>query len=89
MTRAEFYKHLLDNQCETFPLSEYGRATAVGIKNKKNKNTAFLDTPLDERPIKAASVCQICMRLGVQIPECVSHVEGLINHIKNKDFNRD
>lgn len=88
MTRAEFYKHLIDNNCETFPLSDFGRATAVGIKNKSNNNTAFLDTPLDDRPIKAASVCQICMRLGIEIPECASHAEGIIKHIKNRDFNK-
>lgn len=87
MTRAEFYKYLIKNNCETFPLTEFGRATAVGIRNKKNDKTAYLDTPLDGRPIKAASVCQVCVRIGIAIPESDMHAENLINFIKNKDFN--
>lgn len=89
MTRQDFYKHLLNHNCETFPLSEFGRATAVGIRNKSNGNQAFLDTPLDNSPIKSATVCQICSRLGVEIPSESMHAREIIDYIKNKDFSKD
>jgi hypothetical protein len=88
MTREDLLDYLISYNCKTFPLSEYGRANCVGIKNPSTKRNAYLDTPIDSKRVKDATVCQICVQLGVEIPECAKAAEPLIHHIKNKNYKK-
>lgn len=87
MTRQEFYYYLTEGYgLEQRPLSDFGRATCIEFKNPKTKTRAWLDTPIDDRPMKSAAICQICTLLGIEIPECAKHIEPLMDKIKNTHY---
>ncbi len=84
MTREDFLDYLQVHGCTIFPLSEYGRANCIGIRNPATERQAFMDTPIDGREMRAATVCQISFKLGIEVPQCAKHAEQLIGHIESE-----
>lgn len=89
MTRREFFEHLKQKGCEFFPPNEYGEANCIGVRNPATKQEAYLDTPIDDRRMRDATIGQMCSQLGVDFPECSRFVKPIIDEIANTDFSGD
>lgn len=86
MTRADFYDWLIAHKCTIEPLPEATRGNVIKIKSPNANTHVYYNTPIDERPVKCYSVCNICHQLYVPIPdECKAH-EPLATYIKSKHY---
>jgi len=45
---------------------------------------AYLDLPLNDKPVPHFVVCKICDDLLIEHPDCVNHQKGLVDHLKSK-----
>jgi hypothetical protein len=87
MTRADLYDWLrIECGCITQPIGEHTRGNVVIIRDPKNNRTAFLDTPIDGRPVNDYTACHICCLLGVQIPDGVKDFEDITVEIKKRHY---
>lgn len=86
MTRADFYDWLIAHGCSIAPLPEDSRGNVIVIKSPHANSKVYYDTPIDSRPVKCYSVCNICHQLYVDIPDECKPVEPLAKFIKNKHY---
>jgi len=57
--------------------------------NQQNGKRAYLDSPIDETPVKAYTACAICSRLGIEIPSFAQYCEELDQHISEKHLKKN
>lgn len=86
MTRADFYDWLIVHKCTIEPLPEDTRGNVIKILSPVANSYVFYNTPIDNRPVKCYSVCNICHQLYVPIPDECKSEEDLAKYIKNKHY---
>ena len=87
MTRADLADWLRAHGCEIVILPE-GRARVVMYRNPKTGTTAFLHSPIDETRVENFTICKICMRLGIEIPDVAKHCSELNDDLQKRDFTK-
>lgn len=85
MTREELVLWLNAYDCTQEPI-EGVNVTGRQIKyvNPKNNRYAYIDLPIDDREVPAYLVIHVCMKLGIEFPDCVKHEESRFNNINDK-----
>ena len=69
ITRDDLRNWLIKHGCIAIPLKEINNtAKAIKFVNSQNGTHAYLDTPIDETPMKEYLICHICVQLAVPIP---------------------
>lgn len=86
MTRADFYDWMITQGCTIEPLKEATRGNIIKIKSPNANSYVFYDTPIDHRPVKCYSVCNICHQLYIKIPDPCLDQEPLAKFIKDKHY---
>ncbi|MCZ2395255.1 MAG: hypothetical protein LC100_01805 [Chitinophagales bacterium] len=86
MTRADFYDWLIAKGCTIEPLTPGTRGNVIKIKSPRSNSYVYYNTPIDDRPVKCYSVCNICHQLYVDVPEECKKFEELATFIKNKHY---
>ena len=86
MTKREFHSWLISKGCTINPLQSNTTASTVVVKHSRSNLSAYLDLPLDDRPMKAYAACKIAIILNIEIPPfCVDQTD-LVNEIKKKHY---
>ncbi|MCG8318413.1 MAG: hypothetical protein MI921_02820 [Cytophagales bacterium] len=67
VTRAYLFDWIRTHGCEMLPLPE-NKARVVKFENPKTGGTAYLNMPIDDRPIKDSNVHGICSKPGIPVP---------------------
>lgn len=86
ITRADFYYWLIAHKCTIEPLPESTRGNVIKIKSPNANSYVFYDTPIDDKPVKCYSVCNICHQLYVEIPDECKGSEELATFIKKQHY---
>lgn len=80
MTKQHFVPWLEAHDCELSPFQAINSTSPkLIIKNKKNGRDAFLQLPIDERPMKDATICMICLLLLMPVPDGIVCVARSFN----------
>ena len=74
MTRADLYDWVRSHGCDTIPLEEH-KAKVIKVVNRKNGTEAYINLPIDERPVFDFTVCKVCSKLSIPIPTHVEYVK--------------
>ena len=67
ITRAYLFDWIREHGCTMLALPE-NKAKVVMFENPKTGSTAYLNLPIDNRPVKDGNVIGICSRLGIPVP---------------------
>ena len=67
ISRTYLRDWILTHGCQMEALSEH-QARVVLFHNPKTGGSAFLNLPIDERPVKEGSVYGVCAKLGIPVP---------------------
>lgn len=87
MRRADLADWVMAHDCETWEFPEVNNsASVVRFRNKQDRNMrAYIDAPMDERPIKDYTVFRVCTLLGIPIPDEVMHCADTHEQIQKLD----
>lgn len=86
MTREIFFEWLTNQGCTHEPLRSNTTGNVVLINSPHIDRQAFLDTPIDDSPMKCYTVCKICKILLLEVPEECKHMEGFTDYVKKKHY---
>lgn len=86
MTRADLYDWVRAHSCHIEPLAEH-KAKVIKVINPKNNRYAFLNLPIDERPVRDCTVYRICTLLSIPIPTHCLHLKSVDERIEDEDRN--
>jgi len=86
MTRADFYDWLIVHKCTIMPLLGDTRGNIIKVKSPYSNSYVYLDTPINDKPMKCYTVCTMCHQLYIPIPEPCKQLESLAIEIKNKHY---
>lgn len=86
MTRADFYDWMIAHQCTIEPLPENTNGNVIKIKSQHCNFYIYYNTPIDERPVKCYSVCNICHQLHIPVPSECEGFEPITKAIKDKHY---
>jgi len=86
MTRADFYDWLIVHKCTIAPLPEDSRGNIIKVLSPHSNSYVYLDTPINDKPMKCYTVCTMCQQLYIPIPEPCKPIEPLAIEIKNRHF---
>ncbi len=67
MTNQQLFDWVIQNGCVVEPLDEY-KARVIYFRNPNNGNKAWMNLPIDGRPIKDPVIIMICSRLSIPVP---------------------
>jgi hypothetical protein len=87
MTRKDLVDYLLVNGCEMDPLPENSVANAVKFHNPATRRTTYIYTPIDNRKMLPATICQVCTQLGIEVPHYAEDANDVIQNIHRR-FNQ-
>lgn len=87
MTRKDLVDYLQAYGCEMQPLSEFASGNAIKFYNPSTRKVAYIYTPIDDRKMYPATICHICVTLGIEVPNYAQDAKPIINRIQ-KDFPR-
>jgi hypothetical protein len=68
VTRRELYNYVRAQDCFQTALPE-GKAHVVYFENRVTEAKAWLNLPIDDRPVKDYTVYKLCLDLGIPIPD--------------------
>ncbi len=86
MTRADFYDWMISQDCKIEPLPEDSHGNVIKIKSPRSDSHVFYNTPIDERPVKCYSVCNMCHQLYIDVPDECKEYEKIATIIKEKHY---
>jgi hypothetical protein len=86
MTRADFYDWLIVNKCTIAPLPEDTRGNVIKVTSPHANSHVFLDTPINERPMRCFTVCTMCHQLYIPIPDPCKSIEQVVIDIKKRHY---
>lgn len=86
MTREDLYDWLTVHKCTVEPLPTNTKGNAIKMFNPSTNRYAYIDTPINDKPVNDYTVCKICFILGVECPDECSHMKPLTTFIKNKHY---
>ncbi len=85
MTKADLYDWLLLHKCKIEPLGKFTTGNTVKVISPIIANTyVFLDLPIDNKPVQAFYVCNVCTKLCIPIPNHCEHMKDLVEEIQKK-----
>ncbi|MEO5673505.1 MAG: hypothetical protein ABIQ74_02560 [Chitinophagales bacterium] len=68
MTRQDLYDWLTRNGCEVDIIDDHRRSTAIKMTHPDAAEAFYMDTPINEKPVKSFTVSEACKALGVPFP---------------------
>jgi hypothetical protein len=69
LTRKEFHRHLINNDCEIRPSDGINRtANQIEIVNRKTGAYFWISTPINDDIVPKKVIEQTCTRLGIPLP---------------------
>jgi len=72
---------VLSYGCKQEPLEEH-KAKVIKFTNPKTSLEVYLNLPIDERPVRDYTVCDICSKLGIPVPAQADYMKDMHNDIK-------
>jgi hypothetical protein len=82
VTRRELYRYIRAQGCHQTALPE-GKAHVIYFENPITGATAWLNLPIDDRPVRDYTVFKLCLDLGIPIPSHTAYMGGLQDQIDN------
>ena len=83
MTRADLFDWVKAHGCDIIPLEEY-KAKVIKVVNRKNGNEAYINLPIDDRPVFDFTVCKVCSKLSIPIPRHVEYVKPFHDRLEKE-----
>jgi len=80
VTRRELYRYIRAQGCNQTALPEI-KAHVIYFENPRTGAKAWLNLPIDERPVKDYTVFKICLDLGIPIPAHTEYMGTLQDQI--------
>ncbi len=84
MTKADLCDWVIAHGCTTELLPEF-KARVIYLVNPKNDCEVWLDLPIDNKPMRANTVCKICSDLQIPIPTFAKYMKPIDDEIRNDD----
>ncbi|MFW5879926.1 MAG: hypothetical protein ACOCUV_03790 [bacterium] len=83
MTKNELKNYAIKHGCEII-LPDHTKADIIRFKNPKNKKSAYLRLPFNDRQLRGFTICKFCSELGIPIPDKHARLEKLNDYIDGK-----
>lgn len=84
MTKVDLCDWVKAHGCTTRLLPEF-KARVIYLVNPQNNTEVWLDLPIDDKQMRANTVCKICGDLQIPIPTFAKYMKGLDDEIRNND----
>lgn len=86
MTRKEVYNYFVKKGFEQFPPNEFGKANCIGFRNPATGLEIYMDTPINDSPMRDFKVGQLCSQIGAEPPPGLEHIKPIVDEIAQTDF---
>ncbi len=83
MTRADLFDWIMAHGCNQQPLYEY-KAKVIYFINPKTGAKAWLNLPIDERPVRDYTIYRICLSLQIPIPTQSDYMKEIVEKINDQ-----